>query len=270
MYSKDIIDFAEKLTTSGRKLQIKFNTGISKDFNEFTKLCLAHGIIINKIFDDTFSFNEIIYCVLKNRGPTICSCGNVIINSHKGRRWCSITCRSNDRYYCRGISNIKTKLYNNNEWKTLVESKKVATTVDHYGVCYPMQNIILFEKQQAACFNKDENGHHGFEPHAYPFLKQAYPDIQNGTSFLKTNNIVIKWVGEDKKEHRSYPDFYSEVLNTFIEIKGDYTRSLHNEKLMKCKNALHSMHYGYIICVVKPKKSFSFETYNHEYITERD
>ncbi len=37
---------------------------------------------------------------------------------------------------------------------------------------------------------------------------------------------------------------------------------------MKCKDSLHNLGYGYIICVVKPKKSFTFETYNIEHIEE--
>lgn len=195
----------------------------------------------------------------------LCQCGKKI---HKDRKYCSFVCRSADKEYCKKISKTKTNLYADATWKLTTERKKVATTLKNYGVEYPMQNIEIFDKQQSSCFEKDGNGLHGYEPYVYPFLKQIYPKIQLGTVYLMKNFLEIKWLSNDCKNHRSYPDFFVEPLNSFIEVKSKYTRSLHHEKLMKCKDALYNMHYGYIICVVTPNKIFDFESYNHEYIEE--
>lgn len=193
-----------------------------------------------------------------------CNCGKEI---HKDRKYCSFACRSADKSYCKKISKTKLNLYANPQWKSDIESKKVSTTLKNYGVEYPMQNIDIFNRQQAACFEKDKDGLHGYEPYVYPFLKQVYPDIQLGTSYLKTNDLEIKWKSNDNKQHRSYPDFFVEELNSFIEIKSEYTKNLHNEKLLNCKNELYNMGYGYYICVVRPNKSYQFIAYNIDHIT---
>ena len=74
-------------------------------------------------------------------------------------------------------------------------------------------------------------------------------------------------VGPQQMQHRSYPDFFVEELNSFIEIKSEYTKNLHNEKLLNCKNELYNMGYGYYICVVRPNKSYQFIAYNIDHIT---
>lgn len=195
-----------------------------------------------------------------------CYCGNVIKNMYPGRKYCSMTCRSGDKEYRTNISNKKRLLYSDPTWKNITEEKKTSTTFINYGVKYPMQNLDIFERQQKACFDKDKNGLHGYEPYAYGFLKQLYADLENGTSYLRRSDNKIRWVGSDNKEHRSYPDFYSDELKSFIEVKGEYTRKLHTYKLNMCKNALYNMGFGYIICVVNPNKSLQFETYNEEHI----
>lgn len=192
-----------------------------------------------------------------------CQCGKEI---HKDRKYCSFLCRSADKAYCNKISKTKLSLYADPYWKLKIEDKKTATTLKNYGVEYPMQDVNIFNRQQAACFKKDENGLHGYEPYVYPFLKQLYITIQLGTQYLKDNNLEIKWKSDDKKYHRSYPDFFVSEINAFIEIKSDYTRKLHNEKLLKCKDELYNMGYGYYICVVKPNKSYQFTAYNTKHI----
>lgn len=195
----------------------------------------------------------------------LCYCGKEI---HKDRKYCSFFCRSNDKEYRNKISSTKLRLYSDPKWKMITENKKVATTFLNHGVSYPMQKLEIFERQQAACFEKDEIGLHGYEPYVFGYLKQIYTDIVLGTHFLKENNLSIKWMDLYNKEHRSYPDFFCPAAHTFIEIKSNYTRKLHNEKLMRCRIALHNMRYGYVICVVNPNKSFSFESYNTKYIRE--
>ena len=195
----------------------------------------------------------------------VCHCGKEI---HKDRKYCSFLCRSADKTYCKKISNTKLRLYADPQWKLDTEDKKISTTLRNYGVEYPMQNIDIFSKQQASCFEKDENGLHGYEPYVYPFLMQLYPTIQLGTRYLKDNNLEIKWLSNDGKQHRSYPDFFVNELNSFIEIKSEYTRNLHTGKLASCAEALYAMKYGYYICIVRPNSSFKFEQYNQRYIGE--
>lgn len=194
-----------------------------------------------------------------------CHCGKKI---HKDRKYCSMLCRSGDLDYCKKISKIKKDLYSDPQWKSLTESKKISTTLKKYGVEYVMQNVDVFNKQQAACFEKDQNGLVGYEPYAYPFLKQLYQSLQIGTDYLKSNNLEIKWKANDGKYHRSFPDFFAEEIHSFIEIKSEYTRKLHDGKLKKCLDRLYEMQYGYIICIVKPNKAFQFESYNQEYIKD--
>jgi hypothetical protein len=194
-----------------------------------------------------------------------CHCG---IEIHKDRKYCSFKCRSDDPSFCKKLSRVKTAHYKDLRKKKETEDKKIATTLKNFGVEYPMQNVEIFKRQQASCFKKDENGLHGYEPFVYGYLKQLYSDLELGTDYLEDNSIEIKWLGTDNKLHRSYPDFFSKQLGSFIEVKSEYTRNLHNEKLLRCKEALYTMKYGYIICVVNPKKSFNFETFNEEYIGE--
>lgn len=268
MYPPEILDYIENNLPKDR-FYMNNKSGLSSAFIEFREFCKIHNIFIDKIFSENTSFMEIVYCIKQGTGPMLCECGNIVQKSFQGRRYCCIRCRSNNKKYCKSISDIKSALYNDKEWKKTTENKKVATTVEHYGVSYPMQNVVIFEKQQAACFKKDENGLHGYEPNVYPFLRQLYPDILNGTKYLKDNKIEIKWIGDDGKYHHSYPDFFCESINSFIEVKSDYTRKEHDYKIMKCKDELYNMGYGYYICTVKPKKSFYFETYNHRY-TDKD
>ena len=138
----------------------------------------------------------------------------------------------------------------------------------NYGVPYPMQNTESFLKQQAACFKKDENGLHGYEPIAYKHLEPLYPDIELGTDYLTRTGLKIEWMGDDGKMHRSYPDFFSEDLNTFFEVKSDYTYQVGYEKINKCIQRLYEMEYGYILLVVRPGKSLNATCYNLNYIDD--
>ena len=244
----------------------------TKPYLEFLDVCNKHNFELGALIN--YNFHTIKLCIINNLTPPVCHCGaqstyglsnKNIYYAHR----CSVLCRSNDKNYCKSISKTKTALYNNKEWKEKTEAKKVKTTTRNYGVAYPMQNIELFEKQQAACFEKDENGLHGYEPYVYPFLCNLYPDIELGTKYLKDNNIQITWKDDNNSRlHRSYPDFFSKSLNTFIEIKSNYTRKKHDYKVTKCSNELYNMRYGYIIVVVEPKKSFALSCHNVEYINE--
>lgn len=201
-----------------------------------------------------------------------CICGKITVFRKSKNRGtysasCSIKCRSLDKEYTNSISKRKLELYSNVEWKESTEHKKKNTTLKNYGVEYPMHNIICFEKQQKSAFKKKDNGLQGYEPFIYPFLKNLYEDLIKGVDYLKKTELTISWK-DNGKNRRAYPDFFSEEINSFIEIKSDYTLSLHREKLMKCKDRLKELGFGYIVISVNPKKRFAIENFNKDFIKE--
>lgn len=267
MYS-DILKNYFKLTKISKN---KFSNsgGYSKSFQRFLDFCKMNNFELGALKD--CKFNTIRTCIINDIDIPKCICGkitDICINNQNEIYFkrCSMLCRSNDISYTSKISNTKTKLYKNTEWKNLIESKKTATTMKNYGVNYPMQHLDIFQKQQSACFKKNENGFQGYEPFIYPLLKEIYEDIIIGSKYLKQADINIKWIGDDDKFHYSYPDFWIQSINSFIEIKSEYTYQLHHDKIMKCKDALNVMKYGYIIAIVHPKKSFIFQSFNLKYI----
>lgn len=247
--------------------------GYNTPFLEFISYCENNGFSLEQNGLIDYPFNVIKTCVLNDLNPPTCDCGTPTLwaISSDGEFYptvCSMQCRSKSKRYTSILSKIKTELYNDEEWKKSVESKKSETLLKNYDVSHPMQSIELFLKQQKSCFKKDENGLHGYEPFVYPFILSLYPDITLGTDYLAANSLQIRWLGEDKKFHLSYPDFFSKEINTFIEVKSEYTRKKHDAKLKKCQEALLKMNIGYIIITCTPKKKFILECFNKEYIEE--
>jgi hypothetical protein len=250
-----------------------FRNKITPRYQRFLEVCDECNFFLDEVDLAECHISDAVTAILNDLSAPKCNCGKVTTFniSSTGTIYsssCEIACRSNDKRYTKKISNTKTALYEDEKWKEGVEAKKVATCKKNNGVDYPMQNVEIFEKQQSACFEKDENGLHGFEPHVFPFLKQLYPSLCLGTEYLKKNDLKIKWFDDTGKYHYSYPDFYSYEINTFVEIKSDFTHREHFYKIMKCKDSLYEMRYGYITCIVTPKKKFEFTLYNHEYIED--
>lgn len=269
MFPYQIISIASELYSEPGPFQRVFRKIETKKFKQFVQDCLNFGVDIRSIFPITHSFKEILFCMKNNSGPIKCPvCNTTISNAHKNQKWCSIICRSKDKEYGAKISKVKTALYKDPVWKAETEAKRCKTTREIYGVDYPMQNVDIFNKQQKACFDQDENGLYGFEPHAYELLRVVYPTIMNGHTYLKENNLEIKWLGDDGKWHHSYPDFFCPEINTFIEVKSSYTRQIHDYKLMKCIEELKNMKIGYMICVAYPRKGLKFEIFNLDYIDD--
>jgi len=242
----------------------------SAQFSKFIQFCDINNIDLGSLIECDA---RTIKLLINNNLPIPrCICGKIttILINKEGEYYpsrCSIACRSNDRKYTSKISKTKSIQYSDINWKTAIENKKIKTTYANYGVNYPMQDISIFEKQQVRCFKKDKNGLQGYEPFIFPFLQNLYDDIQLGLKYLKNNNMKIKWIDGTKIRH-SYPDFFVPSINSFIEIKSMYTYQLHFNKLMKCKDALNLMNYGYIVAIVNPNKSYSFQTYNIKHIID--
>lgn len=261
------------LTTHIFKSKISRTGAINAPFLNFDKFCTDRGFSLEEAGLYDYPITTIKICILNDLEPPKCDCGKPTVwRKTSGNLFymgsCSIECRSKSIRYTSVLSSRKKELYNNSEWKRTVESKKSETLLKNYNVLHPMQSVELFLKQQKSCFTKDQNGLHGYEPFVYPFIRSLYPDVILGTEYLKENSLQIQWVGEDKKFHYSYPDFFSKELNTFIEVKSEYTREKHDAKLIKCQEALLKMKFGYIIITYTPKKKFVLECYNKEYINE--
>lgn len=208
-----------------------------------------------------------------------CQCGAVTslrkdVKNNWYATYCSIKCRSNDPAFGNKISVTKSLLYADEQWKRQTEFKKETTMLSRYGVRSPMQNPHLHLKQQASCFQSDENGLRGYESQGLDFLRNRYENIVNGTIYLKNSGLTIEWLDDNGVSRRSYPDFFVDSINSFIEIKSRYTRRKGNNKLIKCKDRLSEMGIGYVIITIEPNKRitgkktniFEIETFNLEYI----
>lgn len=268
MYSDSIKRY---LKTTPVNNKISRSGKFTKSFQDFNLFCESTGLSLkdNGLLD--YSLSQIKICILNDLLPPKCHCGKSTAYSLIKGKWvsarCSISCRSTSIDYISALSKSKKAVYQDSIRKREIENKKSNTLMKNYGVAHPMQNIELFLKQQKACFKKDNMGLHGYEPLVYPQLIEMYPDLVLGTSYLKNRQLVIEWIGDDHKKHRSYPDFFSESLNAFIEIKSTYTRERHNNKLMKCRDRLNEMHFGYFIVTYNMKKSLTIENFNVEYTT---
>jgi hypothetical protein len=243
----------------------------SSPFTDFLKFCRETGYDLGELVH--YPVSTIRLCILNDLLPPKCDCGNPTqwkIDS-TGSFYevnCSIECRSLSKRFSSALSSVKTRLYEDAIWKKAVEGKKRKTLLKNYNVEHPMHSVELFQKQQKSCFSKNQSGLQGYEPFAYPLLSALYPDVVSGPEFMSDNNLTITWIDNQGKQRRSYPDFFSTDLNSFIEIKSGYTRNLHDYKLMKCKDSLNKLQIGYIILTCKPKRSIVIECYNKEFILE--
>ena len=248
----------------------------TKSYQLFLNFCCSNSFDLTNLFD--YTFYTMAFCILHDLPPPKCNCGKDTIYNISSLNdiyaaSCSIGCRSKDKRFCNNISSTKFKLYNDPMWKADVENKKVSTTNLHYGVDYPMQNTSLHKKQQKSCFQSDENGLRGYEPNALKLLNTLYTDVVLGTDYLLESKQAIRWLDDTGRSHRSYPDFFINSINSFVEIKSLYTREKGRYKLEKCKEALHLMGIGYIIITIQPKSAAhmpinTIETFNLEFIDE--
>jgi hypothetical protein len=238
---------------------------------EFIEFCKNNAVNIEPLA--AYPFKTIRCCIEHDLLPPVCICGKATEykKSSTGDFYatsCSFECRSKDVRYCKRISSTKTELYKNDKWKRQVEDKKIATCTLHHNVPHPMQSAVLHKKQQHASCQTGKNGLRGFEPQGLEYLLQFYADVISGTDYLISTEQAIKWKGRDNKYHRSYPDFFVNDINAFVEIKSVYTREIGEYKLMQCAARLAEMEYGYVILTISPKKLYTQETFNEQFIEE--
>ena len=141
------------------------------------------------------------------------------------------------------ISNV----FQNEEIKDKIKS----TNLKRYGVEYPMQNIIIFNKQQTSGFNAKKY----LKTELY--YRGTYElDFLNKYKQLKiTNGKTIKYTL--KNETRIYfPDFYYLEKNLIIEIKSDYYYNLCLEKNLAKQKACIDQGYNFIFIINKNYSEF--------------
>ena len=243
-------------------------------YTEFCKLCEEEGIDLTPY--SGYSIKTVKLSLRYNLPLPTCSCGAITsfrfnTDGEIYPASCSMVCRNQNIDYHAKIASVKLSRYSNPEWKATVEGKRRSTVREKYGVDYPMQHVDLFLKQQAACFKKDENGLHGYEPYAHPHFKELYPDLCLGTEYLKETNVGIYWLDDEGTTHKSFPDFFSKTANTFIEIKSPYTFSVGEYKIRKCIGRLHEMGIGYVLCIVTLETAevkMTIQRYNTGFITD--
>lgn len=204
-----------------------------------------------------------IHWILSNKltkEPRCLECNNIIPNYWKDNRekkFCSNPCFHKNADASKLISKSKIKLYSDPVWKQSVENKKTSTTMKNYGVLYPMQNAESFEKQKKSSFQtKLHKGMElqGYEPQVFDFIEGMFGSIQQGSSFLSCVNDKLTWIDKNGKSHATFPDFYVDDIKSFVEVKGDYTREIDNEKIMNTAIACRDKGYGYYVVTFIQKK----------------
>jgi len=107
--------------------------------------------------------------------------------------------------------------------------KRKQTNLKKYGVEHNMQDPKIFKKAQKTRFKEKSvetpSGKiiylQGYEPQAYNKLLEQYneDEIEHRVKYIPT----IKYIGEDNKEHRYFPDFFIPKDNLILEVKSEYT-----------------------------------------------
>lgn len=100
----------------------------------------------------------------------------------------------------------------------------------------------------------------GYEPRAYRFLKMMYDEVIQGSAFLKLKDLKLTWIDSTNKTRFTYPDFFVPSISSFVEVKGSYTREIDDEKIMKTKESLMKLGFGYYVLTIHPNKCISIES----------
>lgn len=218
--------------------------------------------------DDMLCAKKIVYLIKKGytKEPNCPECCKTIPNywaEVNHRVFCCSACYHKNDEARKKISSIKKDLYAIPEIKADIEKKKTSTTMKNFGVMYPMQNPESFEKQKKSSFQTHEvDGMmlQGYEPRAYRFLKMMYDEVIQGSAFLKLKDLKLTWIDSTNKMRFTYPDFFVPSISSFVEVKGSYTREIDDEKIMKTKESLMKLGFGYYVLTIHPNKYISIES----------
>ena len=136
------------------------------------------------------------------------------------------------------------------------KNKLRKTNFERYGVEYPMQVELFFNKQQKSAFKikifKNTNiCYQG--TYEKDFL--TYCEKNEILDFIERPK-PIDYIFEDKKR-KYYPDFFINKLNTIIEIKSRYTLEKDIDKNISKKESCIEQGYNFIFIVDKNYDFFS-------------
>lgn len=202
------------------------------------------------------------YPVCRNPG-----CGTRLSHKHKDGLYCGMRCYKSDPAAGKKISDRKTELYQDQNWKSEVEAKKRATCKKNFGVEFPMQSPSIFAKHEKSSMQAQEYkgipGVRGFEPTVIDYLvdKGLRPaiDIIPGSQIMKQHS----WQFIGKKGNRMFPDLYIPQWHTFIEVKSDYTLSKDLEKIKELPDLIENeCGADYEVLLVSNREIFTIDMAN--------
>ncbi len=162
------------------------------------------------------------------------------------------------------LTDIKTKKENtnflrygyiNNSKSKICKEKLRKTNLDRYGVEYPMQVELFFNKQQKSSFKikKFKNTNINYQgTYEYDFL--IYCEKMNIFNLIERPKS-IDYIFENKSK-KYYPDFFIDKYNLIIEIKSNYTYKKELDKNISKMDKCIELGYNYIVIIDKNYKHF--------------
>lgn len=183
--------------------------------------------------------------------------------------YCSTECYRKCPLGKKLISDIKTKLYSDPEFKKNTELKKTNTCRKNLGVDYPMQCPEVFAKQEKSSYQAYEykgiSGLRGYEKHIVDWLIDKHNLVPNIDFIGGVNAMSLLEQRFYANSGFRYPDIYVIPWNTYIEVKGIYTLSKF-ENFEAIYEEVNDKGSDYICFIYEKGKIFQVEPYTRKEI----
>jgi predicted nuclease of restriction endonuclease-like RecB superfamily len=159
-----------------------------------------------------------------------------------------VECYTQTDEYKTRTKQTRLEKYGNENYNNNIRSKE--TCLKRYGVEYPQQNLIFFNKQQISGFKmkkyKETNlTYQG--TYELDFINEYYNkiNIENGPTIRYNDNKVY------------FPDFYLPEYNLIVEIKSEYYYNQYLSKNLEKQKACLKQGYNFIFIVNKDYTEFN-------------
>ena len=123
-----------------------------------------------------------------------------------------------------------------------------------------MQNPASFENQKKSSYQAHRHNGlllQGYEPQVVQYISVLYGyHLENGSDYLRRTNQSIIWVDQDGKSHHTFPDFYVDEINCFIEVKSAYTREKNDYKIQRTAEVCRQKGWGYCVITHYPHREY--------------
>lgn len=216
--------------------------------NVFAELQITFPKVITSL--SVYSPTDIIWLLTRNKSSFgQCKMCNTLLTREQyinKRQYCGMKCYKSDPDAAALISTVKQALYNDPQWKSRTEHKKIATNITRSGYAHPMQDPVSFELQQKMSWQAYEyngiSGLRGYEKHAVDQLIKSGVDpidVLTGSAYMAANNIRLEYTTQAEKRRHYMPDLIVRGTSTFIEVKSEFTLEKaeeHNELFYKAKS----------------------------------